>query len=71
MGRMVGDSGTEAELLRLLWQLMHDRDLKSGLWPHPNEREQSTLDQIDLQIVRCLALLALVRQEPEEPPDAR
>jgi hypothetical protein len=65
MGRMVGDSDVEQELLSLLWRLMHDRDLKVGLWPHPNEREQDTLDQIDLQIVRCLALLALVRQQPE------
>jgi hypothetical protein len=50
----------ERELLDLLWRLMHDRD---ELPPETSDAR----DQIDLQIVRCLALLALVRNPPVEP----
>lgn len=60
---MEGTPGdVERELLDLLWRLMRDRDLIDGKPPFLDERTQSKLDQLDLQIVRCLALLALVRQ---------
>ena len=51
----------ERELLDLLWRLMHERD-------ELHELEGDARDQLDLQIVRCLALLALVRNPPA--PDA-
>jgi hypothetical protein len=70
MGRMEGTPGdVERELLDLLWRLMHDRDLIDLKPPFADERTKSKLDQLDLQIVRCLALLALVRQDPPPPRD--
>ncbi len=65
MGRMVGDSETEAELLNLLWKLMHEREVLATAPTADPERRNSALDQCDLQIVRTLALLALVRTGPE------
>lgn len=60
MGRMEGTpENVERELLDLLWRLMGQRD-------ELHEVETDARDQIDLQIVRCLALLALVRNA-EEP----
>jgi hypothetical protein len=60
---MEGTPGdVERQLLDLLWRLMHDRDLIGEKPAFADERTQSKLDQLDLQIVRCLALLALVRQ---------
>jgi hypothetical protein len=52
----------ERELLTLLWRLMGERDELPLEWSDQR-------DQIDLQIVRCLALLALVRNPPEEPDE--
>lgn len=58
MGRMEGNGGSvERELLDLLWRLMHERE-------EMHELDTDALDQVDLQIVRCLALLALVRNPP-------
>lgn len=63
MGRMEGTPGdVERELLSLLWRLMHDRDELPSEW-------SDARDQLDLQIVRCLALLALVRNPPVETDD--
>lgn len=62
MGRMEGTpENVERELLDLLWRLMGQRD-------ELHEVETDARDQIDLQIVRCLALLALVRNA--EQPDS-
>ncbi len=66
MGRMVGDSETEAELLNLLWKLMREREVLAVTPADDAERRQHALDQCDLQIVRTLALLALVRTGPEK-----
>lgn len=69
MGRMEGQrEDVERELLDLLWRLMHDRDLLDESSFAERELFVSAKDQLDLQIVRCLALLALVRQGDGEQP---
>jgi hypothetical protein len=69
MGRMEGTPGdVERELLDLLWRLMHDRDALAADPPADYERFVSARDQFDLQIVRCLSLLALVRQSDADSP---
>ena len=69
MGRMEGQrEDVERELLDLLWRLMHDRDLLDESSFAERELFVGARDQLDLQIVRCLALLALVRQGDGEQP---
>lgn len=66
IGWMVGDGVREAELLRLLWKLMREREVLETSPFVDAERRSSALDQCDLQIVRTLAILALVRGD--DPP---
>jgi hypothetical protein len=69
---MVGDpEGSEAELLHLLWSLQHRRHALDMQVTDDRERWQSTVDQNELQIVRCLALLALVRQSESGERDTQ
>jgi hypothetical protein len=58
---MVGDGVREPQVLNLLWKLQREREVLH-LKPFADaERRQSAIDQNELQIVRCLAVLALVR----------
>ena len=66
---MEGTTGdVERELLDLLWRLMHERDCLDDSSFVTREHYVAATDQLDLQIVRCLALLALVRQSDGEQP---